>query len=158
MPRVWHCGENRSRQRLASDADFNYPRRVDRPAESSPLGALAGAGGGERPSGPHQGGVCTGRDRELPVVLETPFVQVPHAVIVPSRLRHGDLDGLLAGLAPLPVRLEGLVDGTNRLCSDERLAHEYPLTQAAYREAKMQFVAQPPRTSPAAWLLEQVFR
>src|SRR5581483_459406 len=47
-------------------------------------------------------------------VLNSPFVYVPHDIIVPGALTAGDLCEVSAGLYPRPQRLEGLVDGLNR--------------------------------------------
>jgi len=39
---------------------------------------------------------------------------VPHHAVVPGALTTGDLAGIIAALAPRPVRLESCVDGLNR--------------------------------------------
>jgi cephalosporin-C deacetylase-like acetyl esterase len=69
-------------------------------------------------------------------VLQSPFVYVPHDVIVPGGLTAGDLGDLTATLAPRPVRLEGLVDGLNRRASAQVLASSYEPAKAAYASVK----------------------
>ena len=55
--------------------------------------------------------------------------------IVPQVLETGDLAEVVATLAPLPVRLEALVDGRNRLASQERLERDLASARKAYRPA-----------------------
>lgn len=59
-------------------------------------------------------------------ILDSPFIYVPHDFIVPGVLTVGDIPFLGAVIhdSRRPVRIEGLVDGTNRRVS----------TEVAYRE------------------------
>ncbi len=67
-------------------------------------------------------------------VLESPFLFVPHDVIVPGALTAGDLADVAAALAPRPVRLEGLVDGRNRTVAGEDLERAYAPARAIYQK------------------------
>lgn len=66
-------------------------------------------------------------------VLDGPFCYVPHDAIVPGALTAGDLADVAAVLAPRPLRLEGLVDGRNRVPPSEQLDVLYGSARAAYR-------------------------
>jgi hypothetical protein len=65
-------------------------------------------------------------------LLHSYFCYVPHDAVVPGALTAGDLGDVAALLAPRPVRLEGLVDGLNRMVSNEALATVFEPTHAAY--------------------------
>jgi dienelactone hydrolase len=54
-------------------------------------------------------------------VLRSPFVYVPHDVIVPGAIAAGDLDFLPNFVSPTPVWFGGLVDGENKPASDADL-------------------------------------
>lgn len=47
-------------------------------------------------------------------LLQSYCCYVPHHAVVPGALTTGDLAGIIAALAPRPVRLESCVDGLNR--------------------------------------------
>jgi len=91
-------------------------------------------------------------------VLSSPFVYVPHDVIVPGALTAGDLCDVAAALAPRPLRLEGLVDGLDCTVKADALARTYEPARAAYRAAKaernLQLTDEPP--SAARWLLDNL--
>jgi hypothetical protein len=69
-------------------------------------------------------------------VLESQFCYLPHDVIVPGALTVGDLTSVAAALAPRPVRLEGLVDGLNRLAGPQAVSAEYEPARQAYTLAR----------------------
>lgn len=46
-------------------------------------------------------------------VFDSPFVNVPFDIVVPSATAVGDLDRVIEALAPRPLYLSGLVDGRN---------------------------------------------
>jgi hypothetical protein len=71
-------------------------------------------------------------------ILESPFLYVPHDVIVPGALTSGDLCDLAAALTPRPLKLEALVEGRNRLVDAKRLEREYELVRTAYRRANQE--------------------
>jgi hypothetical protein len=98
----------------AASANFHVPHGVEgRPRNAEPLGgflALLTALYEEDIQGVYVRGGLT----SFQSTLESKFMHIPHDVIVPGMLTIGDLSTLAASLAPLPVRLEGLVDGLNR--------------------------------------------
>jgi hypothetical protein len=56
--------------------------------------------------------------------------------MIPGALATGDLCDVAAALAPRPLRLEGLVDGQNRLLSADALRETYATAHEAYRLVK----------------------
>lgn len=119
---------------LARDAAFPYPRRVERPAECQPAPALLAllamlyepkvtSGGGRR-------GLVSYRS-----ILDTPFVQVPHAAIPPGLLRQCDLPDLVAVLTSRAVTLDQLVDGLNRQVPAETARQIYKSAESAFEAA-----------------------
>ncbi|MCE9527158.1 MAG: acetylxylan esterase [Planctomycetales bacterium] len=52
-------------------------------------------------------------------LLESPYVYVPHDVIIPGAIPAGDLPLVVEALTPRKVRLVGQVDGQNRLVKPE---------------------------------------
>lgn len=143
---------------LAADAAFKYPRRIDnRPPESDPMGSLvvllaALAEEDIRAVYAH-GGIVSYLS-----VLESPFVQLPHDCVVPGVFETGDLPELVAALAPRPLRLEGLVDGVNRIVTADKLKATYARAIERYEadDAGKMLSIQPERSSPAEWLMEQL--
>jgi hypothetical protein len=71
-------------------------------------------------------------------LLESPFCHVPYDIVVPGALTVGDLADVVAALAPMPVRLERLVDGRNRAVPAKECERVYALARTAYREAKVE--------------------
>jgi dienelactone hydrolase len=69
---------------------------------------------------------------EFVSVLESPFVYIPHDVIVPGALTAGDLCDVAAALAPCPLQLADLVDGQNRALTAEETALAFAPVNAAY--------------------------
>jgi hypothetical protein len=69
-------------------------------------------------------------------LLQSPFVYVPHDVIVPGALTAGDLCDVAAALAPRPLWFTGLVDGLDRRVDAGQMAKALEPTQAAYRAMK----------------------
>lgn len=143
---------------LAADATFKYPRRIDnRPSESDPMGSLvvllAALADEEIRTVYAHGGIVSYLS-----VLESPYVQLPHDCVVPGVFETGDLPELVATLAPRPVRLEGLVDGVNRIVTEDRLKVTYARATERYEDenAGGKLVIQPSRSSPAAWLIKQL--
>jgi dienelactone hydrolase len=65
-------------------------------------------------------------------VLESPFVYVPHDVIVPGALTAGDLCDVAAALSPCPLQLADLVDGQNRGLTAEEVALAFSPVNATY--------------------------
>jgi dienelactone hydrolase len=116
---------------LGANEPFKFPRRVDRPAECDPAGPLLAIVTAHLE--PQVAGVyARGGLASYASILESPFVQVPHAAISPGLLKRGDLPELVAALAPRSVVLEGLVDGRNRLVSNERATGAYAVATESY--------------------------
>jgi hypothetical protein len=118
---------------LAADAPFRYPRRVDRrPAECQPAGPLVALLAGLYELNVREviadGCLVTCRS-----ILDSPFVQVPHAGIVPGVLGEGDLPDLVAALAPRSVTLSRLVDGRGRLADAATVRASYRTARQAYQ-------------------------
>jgi dienelactone hydrolase len=65
-------------------------------------------------------------------LLESPFVCVPHDVIVPGALTAGDVVDVAAALAPLPLQISDVVDGLNRLATTDEAAAALAPVRRAY--------------------------
>jgi len=88
-------------------------------------------------------------------VLDAPAFYVPHDAIVPGALEAGDLCDLAAALAPLPLRLEGLVDGRNRAVGPEALSKAFASTRKAYASTpKRLLLSAEVRSDAGEWLAE----
>lgn len=120
---------------LPVDEPFAHPHRVNsRPAECHPTGMLLALlfalFEDDVNSVEAYGGLVSYQS-----MLESPFVQVPHACIVPGVLREVDLPDVVAALAPRRVQLFQLVDGRGRRI-DLSTAHDaYETARQAYRVA-----------------------
>jgi dienelactone hydrolase len=120
---------------LAAGAAFAYPRRIDRPRECEPTGALLALL------------MCLFEDHVAGVnsrlglvsyrsILDSPFVQVPHEAIVPGVLSDGDLSDLVAALAAQrEVAIEGPVDGRGRRVPVALAEEEYALAKRTFAQA-----------------------
>jgi len=90
-------------------------------------------------------------------VLESPFVHVPHDALPLNVFRAGDLPDIWAHLAPKPVRLEGLVDGTNRRVTGEKLAKALQPVADAYKKGGLVVKEDyTPDAELANWIAEQL--
>jgi hypothetical protein len=89
--------------------------------------------------------------------LSSPFLYLPHDVVIPGALTAGDLSALTAGLAPRPLALVGLVDGLNRLADQKAVDETYARTRKTYEalNAPARLVVAEAESGPApvAWLL-----
>ena len=65
-------------------------------------------------------------------VLCSHFCYVPHDTIIPEALTAGDLCDVAAALAPMALRLEGLVTGRNCEVTDPELHRWLEPTRQAY--------------------------
>jgi hypothetical protein len=68
-------------------------------------------------------------------ILDDRFTYVPQDIIVPGILQIGDLPDVAAVLAPRPLLLEGLVDGRNRLVSQDILESQLERILGAYKKS-----------------------
>jgi hypothetical protein len=110
------------------------PLTAKLPHQAEPLGALLALFGAlfeeDVRAATGRGGLIA-----LASVLDGPFCYVPHGAIVPGALETGDLCDVAAALAPLPVRLEGLVDGRNRRAAQADIGTRWAQAREAYRDA-----------------------
>jgi dienelactone hydrolase len=72
---------------------------------------------------------------EFQSLLESPFILVPHDVIIPGAIAVGDLGDVAAALAPRPLQLAELVDGRNRPLTAEEAAAALARVKSAYGAA-----------------------
>jgi hypothetical protein len=90
-------------------------------------------------------------------VLDSPFVHVPHDALPINVFRAGDLPDVWAALAPKPLRLEGLVDGTNRRVTGERLEKALKPVTEAYKKGTLVVKEQYSSDEELAkWIIEQL--
>lgn len=93
-------------------------------------------------------------------VLDSPFLFVPHDVIVPDAASIGDLDEVAATLAPRPLRIVNPVDARNRRVPEPLLMETYPFVRTRYLSHqaanRFQIESSDQPASAAAWLLEQL--
>jgi cephalosporin-C deacetylase-like acetyl esterase len=90
-------------------------------------------------------------------VLDSPFIHVPHDALPINVFRAGDLPDVWAALAPKPLRLEGLVDGTNRRVTGEKLEKALKPVSEAYKKGGL--VVKEDYSSDeeiAKWIIEQL--
>lgn len=89
--------------------------------------------------------------------LGSPFLYLPHDVVIPGALTAGDITALAVGLAPRPLALVGLVDGLNRLADQKALDETYARTQKIYEavNAPARFVVAEAENGPVpvSWIL-----
>ncbi|MDA1050052.1 MAG: acetylxylan esterase [Planctomycetota bacterium] len=128
----------------------------DEPTHSEPLGAtlalLAGLFDDDMKAVVARGGLVSVRS-----VLDSPFMHVPHDFVVPGLLTAGDLPDIAAAIAPRPLRVEGLVDGTNRRAESLR---EWQTTSAAYAQSPENLVVEIDASQPSIvvdWLIRKTF-
>ncbi len=85
--------------------------------------------------------------------LCSPFLYVPHDVIVPGALTAGDLSDVAGSLAPLPLRFEGLVDGRNAAVTEPELRRWLEPARQAYAGREDRLVLRPDVVADgASWL------
>jgi dienelactone hydrolase len=94
-------------------------------------------------------------------LLHSPFGYVPHDALVPAALTMGDLAAVAAALAPRAVRLEGLVDGLNRVLTFDAMTRALEPVRASYQSSnagsRLQLVAGRDSGRQAAlWLLKEL--
>jgi cephalosporin-C deacetylase-like acetyl esterase len=137
-------------------ANFKVPRNVDGwPPGPEPLGGLLALFGAL-----FEDDVCAvylaGGLSNYHDVLSHFAVLIPHSAAIPGALTAGDLCDLAASLAPRPLRLEALVDHLNRIVSAAELKKAYDPAIQGYAATPRALSLADARTSPAAWLLEQL--
>jgi cephalosporin-C deacetylase-like acetyl esterase len=144
----------------AADAEIAVPLDLDQPPQAEPLGALLALFGAlqhERVQAvAARGGLVSYRS-----LLDSPFLHAPHDAVVPGALTVGDVADVIAVLAPLPVRVEGPVDGLNRRVSADVLTRALAPARKAYTDAKeaerlAAAVELTPDDKLAEWLAERL--
>lgn len=140
------------------DTEFEVPRNVDgRPGWSEPLGgllALLGALYDDTIRAVHvRGGLS-----DFCSVLASPFVYIPHDVVIPGVLRTGDLCDVAAALTPRSLWLAAMVDGVNRQRSDTALRELYRPALESYREsgAAQRIAVGAQDLTVARWFLDEL--
>jgi len=115
----------------AADRHVDVPLRIDNePDHSEPLGAtlalLAGVFDERVAAVWARNGLVSIRS-----ILDSQFVYVPHDFIVPGALTAGDLSDLAAAIhqSKRPIRVEGLVDGTNRRVKSELIDQDWAIAR-----------------------------
>lgn len=101
------------------------PRSIDgRPRQSEPLGAMIALWAPY--FDPNIRAVSAGGGiAEFRSVLTSQFVLIPHDAVIPGLLRVTDLPGLAAS-CPAKIRVDRVVDESNRLLPVERVRQLYP--------------------------------
>jgi len=140
------------------DRNFHVPRHMDdRPRWSEPLGgllALLGALFEDRVCAVYvRGGLS-----DFTSVVSEQFVYIPPDAVIPGVLTIGDVPDLAAALAPRPLRLDGLVDGFNRLRTAADVRAIYRPAQQDYNRAGAadRLIVHDTTTPPTEWLLKQL--
>ncbi|MFP6700244.1 MAG: hypothetical protein VB861_00785 [Planctomycetaceae bacterium] len=136
-----------------TDTDFQVPKRVNRrPAFSEPLGGLLvmlGALFEDDVTAVYSHGNLSG----YLDALASPYVYIPHDVVVPGVLTGGDLADLAAALAPCPMRLDGVVDGLNRKLSLDVVRSIYKPATRTYQSHAASIALTDDQSNVAQWLL-----
>ena len=136
-----------------ANTDFQVPKRVSgRPAFSEPLGGLLvmlAALFEDDVTAVYTHGSLSG----FLDAVTSPYVYIPHDVVVPGVLTKGDLTDLAAALAPCPMRLDGVVDGLNRTLALDVARSIYQPAISAYRSNAATIVLTADRSNVAQWLL-----
>ena len=132
------------------------PYDIDQPRLAEPFAATLGSLVAMEKDGVKaiiaRGGLVSYRS-----VLDSPFVHVPHDALPINVFRAGDLPGVWAHLAPKPLRLEGLVDGTNRRVTGKKLEDALKPVSEAYKKGGL--VVKEEYSSDAElakWIVEQL--
>ena len=120
--------ENNANRRIA------VPLRIDEePAHSEPLGpalALLSALFDDK----LKAIVASGGLVSIRSVLDSQFVHLPHDFVMPRALLAGDLSDIAQTIAPRPIRLDRMVDGTNRPAKKEVIEKEWSRVRQAFKK------------------------
>jgi hypothetical protein len=142
----------------SDDRDLRWPHGLDeRPGSSEPAGGLlallAALYEDDVKAVYVHGGLAN-----YVSALASPYCYVPHDAIVPGALTVGDLCDVAGALAPRHVRLEGMVDGHNRLVPRLALEKAYAPARAAFEavgtDTHLEFASQRgSHAQVARWLI-----
>ncbi|HEU0004391.1 MAG TPA: hypothetical protein VFS12_00250, partial [Terriglobia bacterium] len=90
--------------------------------------------------------------------LSSPFLYLPHDVVIPGIMTAGDLSALAAGLAPRPLALVGLVDGLNRVMEPKTVEATYERTRKIFDRSnghgRLVVARAEDSPAPGPWLIE----
>jgi hypothetical protein len=141
-----------------AETPVSVPMEVDSPKIGEPLGADLALGLAANDKS-IQVVLATGGLVRWDSVLDSPFIHIPHDAILPRRLAGGwDVDNLLEGLAPRPVRVARPIDGLNRAVTEAQIVAAYPRARRAYEApgaaGGLSLAAESPAGSSAKWLAE----
>jgi hypothetical protein len=140
-----------------SKTPFAVPHDLDQPTQAEPTGATLASTLSlflRFDAVVARGGLVSYRS-----VLDSPFVHVPHDALPIDVFRVGDLPDIWAHLAPKPLRLEGLVDGTNRRVTGEKLKAALAPVREAYAKGGLVVTEDYTRDAELAkWIVEQLKR
>ena len=91
-------------------------------------------------------------------ILDDRFAYIPGDVIVLGILEVGDLNDVVAAMAPRPVLLQSLVDGRNRLMPDQDLRRQYSGAFESYRSSPQNLAIRSEQASSRLieWLVAQL--
>ncbi len=133
------------------DRKLAVPLGVDaEPRQSEPMGAtlslLAALFDPQIKAVVARGGLVSLRS-----ILDSQFVYVPHDFIIPGALTTGDLADIAAALDSTPVRIDGIVDGTNRNVSSKAMKAAWK--SASDKQPSLEMSAEP-TDDYVTWLLE----
>jgi dienelactone hydrolase len=88
-------------------------------------------------------------------LLDSPFVDVPHDFVIPGVLTIGDLPDIAVVLSPVPVRVDGLVDGTNRQVTPKSMKRDWHVLSG---RNKSLIVSREPSNNYIDWLIAALNR
>jgi dienelactone hydrolase len=139
-----------------ADTNFKVPRGVDAwPRGPEPLGGLLALFGALFEDDIRAVYVAGGLANYHGVLTHF-AVLIPHSSSVPGALTAGDICDVAGSLAPRPLRLEALVDQQNRSLSATDVKRDYAPAVQGYTATPQALSLNETRSSPAAWLLEQL--
>jgi cephalosporin-C deacetylase-like acetyl esterase len=138
------------------ETNFKVPRAADTwPRESEPMGGLLALLGAlfedDVRAVEVSGGLASYHS-----VLGHHAVLIPHGDSVPGALTAGDLCDLAGGLAPRPLRLEGMVDHLNRTMSAAEVKKLYEPAVKSYSANPQALSFADSRSSAATWILDRL--
>lgn len=141
-----------------AETNFRVPRSVPGwPTEAEPLGGLLALLGALYED-QVRAVIVAGAVTDFRSVLSHYAVLIPHDALVPGAVLAGDLDGLAAGLAPLPLAIVAPVDQRNQPVTAEAWQRRHGATvTAAYASTPTALQFSTDRSIFADWIKRQLF-
>jgi hypothetical protein len=158
--RVVFWGESSSPPVRPAD-EIAIPHDLRQPSPAEPLGATLATVLAASADFPKvvRGVVARGGLVSFRSVLDSPFVHVPHDALPVDMFSAGDLPDRWAHLAPKPLRLEGLVDGTNRRVTGAKLDAALKPVREKYAKGGLDVKEDYSSDAELAkWIIEQLKR